>query len=253
MPKLGFWIVVFFTVRLVAESPYTLNTWNEMAWSAAGGAIGTCSLWLDARLQPLTEADIQKLDVQAINRFDRFAVHCYHEPAAKVSDYLLLTCTALPVLTFAQSDIQNNAETIAWMYAETLLFTSGLTNLTKVLVKRNRPFTYNANVPLTCKLEPDARKSFFSGHTSMAFAAATYTATVVSDYSDSPALIWGGCMTLASSVAICRVWGGQHFPTDVITGALVGGLVGYTVPCLHRENTTKNERSVPCLRFSFRW
>jgi len=33
-----------------------------------------------------------------------------------------------------------------------------------------------------------------------------------------------------------RYASGKHFPTDIITGALVGSAVGYFIPFLHRTN-----------------
>ena len=150
--------------------------------------------------------------------------------------------------------MRRDAGALALMYIETGVLTAGLTNLTKVLVRRPRPFVYNPDSPMQHKLETDARKSFFSGHTSLAFAAATCTAAVTSEYlanKNHKTLIWGGCMTLASSVAVCRVLAGKHFPTDVITGALAGGLIGYAVPALHRQDAMNTK--TPVLRVSMRW
>ncbi len=41
-------------------------------------------------------------------------------------------------------------------------------------------------------------------------------------------------MTLTSFVSIERVRAGEHFPTDVIAGAVAGAGVGTIVPHLHR-------------------
>ena len=39
---------------------------------------------------------------------------------------------------------------------------------------------------------------------------------------------------LGTSTAALRVAAGQHFPTDVIVGSLIGAGTGVTVPLLHR-------------------
>jgi undecaprenyl-diphosphatase len=44
-------------------------------------------------------------------------------------------------------------------------------------------------------------------------------------------------------VGIGRVKAGEHFPTDVIAGAMVGAGIGVLVPHLHREEPPK-QRSV---------
>ena len=49
-----------------------------------------------------------------------------------------------------------------------------------------------------------------------------------------------GSFTLATLTAVLRVLGGNHFATDVITGAVVGTSVGFLVPFLHR---TRGEKS----------
>ncbi len=65
-------------------------------------------------------------------------------------------------------------------------------------------------------------KSFPSGHTALAFATATTLALEYKKwYITVPAFAW------ASSVGYSRMRLGRHYPTDVVTGAIVGVGSGY--------------------------
>ncbi len=67
--------------------------------------------------------------------------------------------------------------------------------------------------------------SFPSGHSTTAFAVALSLGCF---YPESmPALIF-----LAANVAISRVVSGMHFLSDVVVGAVMGGLLGYTAFCV---------------------
>lgn len=258
MRKLACLFTLVLAAQTIAVSPYHLNAANEAKYAGTGLTAGVLSLRLQSGLQPLNQQQIQSLEARHINRLDRFAVFCRNEQAAEFSDYLLFSCAALPVLTMAHKDMCADAGKLGLMYTETLLLTAGLTNLTKVLAGRTRPFVYNPDIPVEDKLQIDARKSFFSGHTSLAFAGAVYAASISSQYikdGHQQLLIWSSCLTLASGVAVCRVWGGRHFPTDVIAGAFAGGLIGYLVPALH-QNSGSGEQAAsqtPVLRLSLRW
>jgi membrane-associated phospholipid phosphatase len=61
--------------------------------------------------------------------------------------------------------------------------------------------------------------SFPSGHASASFAVATVLAR------HFPRLGWVGYL-VAALIACSRVWRGSHFPTDVVSGAAIGVLIG---------------------------
>jgi undecaprenyl-diphosphatase len=135
----------------------------------------------------------------------------------------------------------------ALLYAESVSVTTMLTDITKIAVRRPRPIDYinceqSANAASTslqggCS-NTDMELSFFSGHAATVAtigATATYLAFVREPHTPRP---W---ITLATSVAVTtfvsyeRVRSGNHFPTDVIAGAMAGAAVGVLVPHLHRH------------------
>jgi membrane-associated phospholipid phosphatase len=122
----------------------------------------------------------------------------------------------------------------AIMYAESLSITLTVTDITKIAVRRPRPFDYkNPNASST-----DSELSFFSGHASTLGAVtgtATYLAFVRSPHTARPWLTLIGGTALTAFVSYERVRSGEHFPTDVIAGALAGAAIGVLVPHLHRH------------------
>jgi undecaprenyl-diphosphatase len=98
--------------------------------------------------------------------------------------------------------------------AASILLNTASTTLLKNVVKRERPYnTYTGIFP--DKIESDY--AFPSGHTSSAFATATSLAiTTKKWYVAVPAFAW------SASVGYSRIYLGQHYPSDVIMGAIVG-------------------------------
>ena len=89
------------------------------------------------------------------------------------------------------------------------------TGALKVLVNRPRPYETYPN-----DIYPDSYEngnSFPSAHVSMVFASATSVfLSYPKWYVGVPLLAWG------TSVAYSRMYLGQHYPTDVMAGAVVG-------------------------------
>lgn len=129
------------------------------------------------------------------------------------------------------------------MLGESALLTLGATEVLKRAVARHRPYTYNAELDdetIALMVGPDsadARASFPSGHTSMAFVSATFTASVLTRSYSWPGYVDAGVWTMtlgaATATAIGRVKAGKHFPSDVFVGALIGSAFGLLVPSCH--------------------
>jgi undecaprenyl-diphosphatase len=98
--------------------------------------------------------------------------------------------------------------------AAAILFNTASTTVLKNVVKRERPYNTYTGI-FSDKIESDY--AFPSGHTSSAFATATSLAiTTKKWYVAVPAFAW------SASVGYSRIYLGQHYPSDVIMGAIVG-------------------------------
>jgi membrane-associated phospholipid phosphatase len=103
---------------------------------------------------------------------------------------------------------------IAWYFGASYASSFIVTQGSKYLIDRARPYVVDTTL-LSFSKESDP--SFPSGHTSMAFAtAASLSYTFKKWYITVPAYLWAG------SVAYSRLYTHNHYPSDVLVGALVG-------------------------------
>ena len=116
--------------------------------------------------------------------------------------------------------------------AQTELVNGALVTLAKYTVQRPIPRVYSPALPAVVSSPADYR-SFYSGHTSLTFAALTaMSMTWTLRHGDAwwPWVVTG---VVGTSVALERLFAGRHFPSDVVVGAAAGTLVGLAVPWLH--------------------
>ena len=120
------------------------------------------------------------------------------------------------------------------LFAEALAINGALTELAKYAVRRPRPYTFSERLGT-----PDDDLSFFSGHASHVAVSTFFAARSLDLTGDlslaERVLAYGGATLLTATVAALRVAAGKHWPSDVLTGALVGGSVGFLVAELHRS------------------
>ena len=220
-----------------AQSPYDLDRPNETAWLASGLALCASGALAYFKLPFPALPPAVAPDVSTINGFDRALMEPYHED--HLGDALLLTSCAMPFSLMSRSDVKEDADALALMWFEAALINQGLVFISKSLVQRPRPYTYDTTAPLSLTEKRDSRLSFYSGHTSWSAMNCFYTATVFSDYSDdrdAETAVWIGAAVYSALTGYARVSSGHHFVTDAITGFVIGAAIGHLVPALHRTD-----------------
>ena len=226
-----------FTIDPVSDGVITVGGLGFAA--ILGLVLGTGEI---APTQPVLDKNGQP-DPSVLLSIDRGAVsQTFDKNANTFSDIGLYTAVGFTVIDTVLSGVRDGWDAglvDAVMYAESISLTLTLTDITKIAVRRPRPFDYQ-NFNAAMNTSTNNELSFFSGHASTVAAitgTASYLAFVRSPHSIRPwlTLILGTALT--AFVSYERVRGGDHFPTDVITGALAGGAVGVLVPHLHRHKT----------------
>lgn len=236
---------LFFSVILVgsvfAQSPYKTSWEKDGAILGSNIAVAFLGSSLESKITPLSIQEIETLSRNKVNIFDRSATYNWSKKISSVSDVCVITVALSPVSLFLSKEIRKDFQTVGTMYLETMLLAAFLPSIAKGSAERIRPFVYNENAPLNDKLDIEAKKSFFSGHTTVAFASAVFLSTVYGEYfpdSRYKNYIWAGSIFTASLTGFLRYEAGAHFPTDVLVGAVVGSAVGYLIPYLHRSNAS---------------
>lgn len=166
--------------------------------------------------------------------FDRPIAGHYDRIGGIVSDVaILLTLTGSVLTTALDGGIVD-----LLIAVQAVLVSSAITVPTTMAVRRPRPFVYGEKASIDERTAGGAALSFPSGHTANAFAAALAVFNGVHARHPDSSLPWvvlGVGLTLATTVAVGRVLGGEHFPSDVVAGAAIGSAVGWLVPELHRK------------------
>lgn len=216
---------------------YQLSKKKDLKIGATCLALGIADLVLENRLKPLTDADIQILDANDLPFFDRSAPKQNSVRAKNLSDVFEYGVFLVPAPLFFSAKARGEAKEIATMYFEAFSINVLSTQFVKYVVRRNRPFMYNESVDINLKRTTNGRKSFYSGHVSHTATLSIFTAKVFSDlYPESKwkTIVWTTAFAIPATTGYLRYKAGRHFPSDNVAGIVVGSLIGYFVPQLHR-------------------
>jgi membrane-associated phospholipid phosphatase len=146
---------------------------------------------------------------------DRFLVRL--SDAANNSRLWLLTAAAVAVVGGPRGR-RAAGEAVA-----SIALASATSNLAlKSLARRSRPEIPDGQVVASRRVRRPMSPSFPSGHAASAFAFA-------STMGEEVPVTWVPLHVAASLVSYARVHTGVHYPSDVMAGALVGALSGWTV------------------------
>jgi undecaprenyl-diphosphatase len=234
--------------QLALGQHFSLDPVADGALTAVGfGFSGLLGLVLSTgEIKPPSPA----VDSSGLLTIDRIAVtQRIDRNAGTLSDVGLYGAVAFAAIDPLLSGVRDGWDAAlvdGFMYAESISLTLTLTDATKIAVRRPRPIDYvncgpsassNGNTPSGCN-NTDLGLSFFSGHAAMVAAVggtATYIAFVRSPGTPRPWITLAAATLLTAFVGYERVRSGEHFPTDVIAGAMAGAAVGVLVPHLHRH------------------
>ena len=193
----------------------------------------TCR-WCDVHLNGLDAGvrDALRLGTTDITNF-----------TSHITAYIIVPGATLGLLALAEDTAEPTKRTWvldATIVVESVVIAANLKEIGKALAARRRPFVRFRDPAGETSLEDD--DSFFSGHTTIAFAFATASGTVAAlrGYRSAPAL-WVSGLTLAAATGYLRIAADRHYFTDVLAGAVVGSAVGILVPYLHRRGGPRLE------------
>jgi membrane-associated phospholipid phosphatase len=177
-----------------------------------------------------------------LSGFDRYAVGKSSTGWSALSDVSLAVSLIFPAVYLAFESLTLPTRTPVGDYvndmvviAESLAATATLQTVLKFAFRRPRPNDYLPGGGTATNI--DAQLSLPSGHTSLVAAAtAALTTTVFLRHPDSRVryVFLGAGIALSLLTGLARVEAGLHFPTDAITGLLLGTSLGFAVPMLHR-------------------
>ncbi len=223
------------------ESPYTLRLDVDIAVVVLGGAIwGGTNFIGNTALPYCGTATTPPCDPNQVNAFDRLAIGHISQPARTAANVISFVPIIYVGLDIFDVGIKNwkTYFTDLWVVVEAMAWNGAIQDVVRRAVRRPRPFLYTPGAYPSDRDASEATLSYFSGHTSFAFTLATamsYTYTLRHPHSKWKYLVWSALMAVASIEPFLRVYSGDHFPTDVITGAVVGSATGLLFPALHRR------------------
>lgn len=238
------------------SSPHLTRT----DWFILGGGASLALLSqfvLNARVQEVPSTGLDRNEI-ALD-LDRNSIDDPNASALNGSDVFLVSSLVYPTaLSLLTADNGWESQRGMWkVQAEAIALAVGTTNLLKVVFSRPRPYTYLPADERPDRKEydvesNDAFRSFPSGHATSAWASSMSGVSYLAVHQpDLPTLVHflGGVVGggLATTTSLLRVDASKHFPTDVMTGALIGSGAGVGMALLHRPSPSRGSNWAPGL------
>src|SRR6476646_2861035 len=128
-----------------------------------------------------TVEQINALNPDNINGFDRWAYKTFSQKAATTSDYFLYGAMPLPLFLLFDKSIRSDFGKIGLLYLEAMAVTGTLYSTAAISANRYRPYAYNPAAPMSLRQGGGAKNSFFAGHVALVGTSTFFIAKVFSD------------------------------------------------------------------------
>ena len=167
----------------------------------------------------------------SVNSFDRGVIGNASDTADLISNVTVgLAIVAPPVADWLALGTSRTLLDDLIVFTESLTVNAALNTAVKYAVQRPIPRAYSDPSVVA---DPGSYRSFYSGHTSLAFAALSTTSVTLNARYGLTWQPWVATVVIGASVGLERVLAGYHFYTDVLVGAAAGAAVGIAVPLVH--------------------
>lgn len=237
------------------SSPYKTSLKTDAPIVAGLVGLNVLGLSIIKNKDELTLAQLNALNKEDIFFIDRGTAGNFSDKADKDS-YIpfYASFAAAPIMAFLNKNQRSHTGQVMVLFVETMAVTGAAFTLTAGLVDRSRPLVYNTSLPVEDRIDKDAQRSFFAGHTAATAAASFFVAKVFQDFNpDSRAkpYVWAAAAAVPATVGYLRLKAGKHFLSDNLLGYAIGAGAGILVPQLHKKNNKTNVSLTPAMGFNY--
>lgn len=254
MRKVFFWglIALFGCGAVVAQtsadssSPYKINSKVDIPIVVAGAAWDAYGFSQESKKDGLTQEKVESLSKKDINWFDRWAVRPYNKSVDNLSYVPFFVAMPLPLVVFGiDNRMRKDFWKLTYLYGEAIILTGALYTASVHYVNRSRPLVYESASPMETRRSSNSQNSFFAGHVALVGTSVFFIAQAYADYHPESRYKWAfftGAGVITGLTAYWRSRAGEHFPSDIALGSVVGVASGMLTPILHRTKIIRNKK-----------
>lgn len=250
MPKQLLFFAAFISITLSAfcqDTPiYRINPKVDIPLFAAAAGWTFYGFAQISKKEATSQTTIMNLQKSSIPWYDRWADHAYNKNIDKISYLPFDAAMPYPVVFLAlDKKMRKDFFKLCFLYAESMAITGVFYTSAVHYFSRLRPLTYREESPMDTRTSPNSRNSFFAGHVALVATSTFFMASVYEQYHPDSKFKWvmygvAGAATLGTGILRNRA--GEHFPSDILVGTVVGTLSGLLTPRLHQTKLINNRR-----------
>lgn len=233
------------------DFPYSLEASKDYIIFPIGAGMIAVGGYKKINHQPMTSSEILALNKNSLLSIDSKTIGNWNprlnqiresfEPASFIAGLGLIGYVGGQHLI--QKRNISPAITLLAMYTEGVFLSEGMVWLSKTIIKRPRPYSYNSELSLEYRAGSSTNnESFISGNATVLFYNATFISQVLTDIYPGESwlpYVWAGSHGLAVLSGYWSVKSGMHFPTDIIAGAIWGSSMAFLVTQIHKKKSQR--------------
>ena len=227
---------------------YTIKPSVDIPLVVGGAAWDLYGFAEIGKKNPTSLAKLNSLKISDLDWFDRWAVHPYSHSIDQLSYMPFYVAIPLPLVIFGvDSRMRKDFWKLTYLYGEAMILTGVLYTSAVHYVSRLRPLTYEAASPLKERQNSNSRNSFFAGHVALVGTSVFFIARTWADYhpeSNQKWMFYTGAGVITALTGYWRNRAGEHFPTDVGLGCVIGVASGLLTPTLHMPKAMRGRLSL---------